>query len=95
MAQSKISHILTRPIRTSVERMGLGQECDSKRLNDCKRRGADQPSTRAGWPVPLMFTTVRVLKHFVDVHNYFVFVFCTFSSVCCICVCIVLSISGG
>ena len=38
---------------------------------------------------------LRVLKHFVDVHNYFVFVFCTFSSVCCICVCIVLSISGG
>ena len=36
-AQSKLSHILTRPIRTSVERMGLGQACDSKRLNDCKR----------------------------------------------------------
>ena len=62
-AQSKLSHILTRPIRTSVERMGLGQACDSKRLNDCKRQGADQPSTRAGWPVPLLFTTVRVLKH--------------------------------
>ena len=99
VAQSKLSHILTRPIRTSVERMGLGQKCDSKHLNDCKRQGADQPSTRAGWSVPLLFTTecreLRVLKHFVDVHNYFVFVFCTFSSVCCICVCIVLSIPGG
>ena len=59
-AQSKLSHILTRPIRTSVERMGLGQACDSKRLNDCNRQGADQPSTRAGWPVPLLFTTVSV-----------------------------------
>ena len=59
-AQSKLSHILTRPIRTSVERMGLGQECDSKRLDDCKRQGADQPCTRAGWPVPLLFTTVSV-----------------------------------
>ena len=59
-AQSKISHILTRPISTSVERMGLGQACDSKRLNDCKRQGADQPSTRAGWPVPLLFTNVSV-----------------------------------
>ena len=28
VAQSKLSHILTRPIRTSVERMGLGQECE-------------------------------------------------------------------
>ena len=34
--------------------MGLGQACDSKLLNDCKRQGADQPSTRAGWPVPLL-----------------------------------------
>ena len=59
MAQSKLSHILTRPIRTSVERMGLDQERDSKRLNDCKRQGADQPSTRAGWSVPLLFTTVK------------------------------------
>ena len=58
--------------------MGLGHACDSKRLNDCKRQGADQPSTRAKWPVPLLFTTVRVLKHFVDVHNYFVFVFVRF-----------------
>ena len=40
-AQLKLSHILTRPISTSVERMGLGQACDSKRLNDCKRQGAD------------------------------------------------------
>ena len=59
MAQSKLSHILTRPIRTSVERMGLGQECDSKRLYDCKRQGADQPSIRAGRSVPLLFTTVK------------------------------------
>ena len=59
VAQSKLSHILTRPIRTSVERMGLGQECDSKRLNDCKRQGADQLSTRAGWSVSLLFTTVK------------------------------------
>ena len=40
--------------------MGLGQACDSKRLNDCKRQGTDQPSTRAGWPVPLLFTNVCV-----------------------------------
>ena len=40
--------------------MGVGQACDSKRLNDCKRQGADQPSKRAGWPVPLLFTTVSV-----------------------------------
>ena len=58
-AQSKLSHILARPIRTSVERMGLGQECYSKRLNNCKRQGADQPSTSAGWSVPLLFTTVK------------------------------------
>ena len=58
--QSKLSHILTRPISTSVERMGLGQACDSKRLNDCKRQGANQPSTRAGRPVPLLFITVSV-----------------------------------
>ena len=56
-AQSKLNHILTRPIRTSGE---LGQACDSKRLIDCKRQGADQPSTRAGWPVPLLYTTVSV-----------------------------------
>ena len=53
-AQSKLSQILTRSIRTSVERMGLGHACDSKRHNDCKRQGADQPSTRAKWPVPLL-----------------------------------------
>ena len=41
--------------------LGIPAEvCDSKRLNDCKRQGADQPSTRAGWPVPLLFTTVSV-----------------------------------
>ena len=37
-AQSKLSHILTRLIRTSVERMGLGQACDSQRLNDSADR---------------------------------------------------------
>ena len=58
--QSKLSHILTRPISTSVERIGLDQACDSMRLSDCKRQGADQPSTRAGWPVLLLFTTVSV-----------------------------------
>ena len=50
----------TRPISTLVERMELGQACDSKRLNDCKRQGTDQPSTRAGWSVPMLFTTVSV-----------------------------------
>ena len=59
-AQSKLSHILTIPISTSVEQMGLSQACDNKRLNDCKQRGADQPSTRSGWPVPLLFTTLSV-----------------------------------
>ena len=60
VAQSTLSHNLTSPISTSVEQMGLGQACDSKRLNDCKRQGADQPSTRARWPVPLLFITVSV-----------------------------------
>ena len=41
-------------------------------VSDCKRQGADQPSTRAGWSVPLLFTTMSVLKHFVDVHYYIV-----------------------
>ena len=50
----------TRPISTLVERMGLCQACDSKRLNDCNRQGTDQPSTRAGWSVSLFFTTVSV-----------------------------------
>ena len=36
---------------------------DSKRFNDCKRQGADQSSTRAGWPVPLLFTPVSVENH--------------------------------
>ena len=62
-AQTKLSHILTIPINTSVERMGVGQACDSKRLNDCKRQGADQPSTRAGWHMPLLFTTVSVVNY--------------------------------
>ena len=39
-------------------------------VSDCKRHGAVQPSTRAGWSVPLLFTTMSVLKHFVDVHYY-------------------------
>ena len=59
-AQSKLSHVLTRLISTLAEWMGLGQTCDSKRLNDCKRQGLDQSSTRAGWPVPLLFTTVSL-----------------------------------
>ena len=54
----------------------------------------DQPSTHAGWPVPRECRELRVLKHFVDVHNYIDFV-CVRFSVCYICVCIVLSISGG
>ena len=65
-----LSHILASPVNTLVERMGLGQACDSKHFIDFKRQGADHPSTRAGWPVPLL----RVLKHFVDVHNYFLYV---------------------
>ena len=36
---------------------------DSKRFNDCKRQGAYQPSTQAGWPVPLLFTPVSVESH--------------------------------
>ena len=100
VAQSKLSHILTRPIRNSVERMGLGQECDSKRLIDCKttgRRSAKHTCRMACASVVYSCECreLRVLQHFVDVHNYFVFVLCTFSSVCCLCVCIVLSISGG
>ena len=54
--------------------------CDSKRFNDCKRQGADQPSTRAGWPVPLLFT------HFVDVHDYIVFAFVFFLYAVYVCV---------
>ena len=62
-------------------RMGLGQACDGKRFNDCKRQYADHPSTRAGLPERLL----SVEEHFVDVHNYIVFA---------VCVCIVLSIAG-
>ena len=47
-------------------------------VSDCKRQGADQPSTRAGWSVPLLFTTMNVLKHFVDVHYYIVSIFVRF-----------------
>ena len=47
-------------------------------VSDCKRQGADQPSTRAGWSVPLLFTTMSVLKHFVDVHYYIVSIFVRF-----------------
>ena len=64
-------------------------------VSDCKRQGADQPSTCAGWSVPLLFTTMSVLKHFVDVHYYIVSIFVRFTSVCCICVCIVPYVSGG
>ena len=39
-AQSKLSHILTIPINTSVERIGIGQACDSKRLQTTGRRSA-------------------------------------------------------
>ena len=82
-AQSKLCHILTRPISTSVERMGLGQADDSKRLNDCKRQGADQPSTHAGWPVPLLFSTVSVENYgfsnilwmYITIWSLFLYVF--------------------
>ena len=47
-------------------------------VSDCKRQGADQPSTRAGWSVPLFFTTMSVLKHFVDVHYSIVSIFVRF-----------------
>ena len=47
-------------------------------VSDCKRQGADQPSTRAGWSVPLMFTTMSVLKYFVDVHYYIDSIFVRF-----------------
>ena len=47
-------------------------------VSDCKRQGADQPSTRAGWSVPPLFTTMSVLKHFVDVHYYIVSIFVRF-----------------
>ena len=51
-------------------------------VSDCKRQGADQPSTRAGWSVPLLFTTMSVLKHFVDVHYYIVSIFARFLLYC-------------
>ena len=80
-AQSKLSHIMTIPISTSVERMRLGQACDSKRLNDCKRQGANQHTCRMA-PASVVYycecRELRVLKIFVDVHNYFVFVFVRF-----------------
>ena len=82
-AQSKLNHILTRPIRTLVERMGLGQACDSKRLNDLKttgRRSAKHTCRMAcaSFVYYCECRELRVLKHFVDVHNYFVFVFVRF-----------------
>ena len=72
--------------------MGLGQAYDSKHFNDCIRQGADHPSTRAGWPMAcasIECRELRFLKHFVDVLCFVLF------SICCICVCIVLSIAGG
>ena len=39
-AQSKLSYILTIPMNTSVERMGVGQACDSMRLQMSGHRSA-------------------------------------------------------
>ena len=95
-AHSKLSHILTIPINSSVERIGVGQACDSKRLQMTERRSAKHKCRMACASVVYHYECreLRVRKHFVDMHNYIVFVFVLFF-VCCICVCIVLSISGG
>ena len=95
-AQSKLNHILTIPIKTSVERMGVGQACDSKRLQTTERRSAMHKCRMACASVAYYYECreLRVRKHFVDMHNYIVFVFVRFF-ICCLCVCIVLSISRG
>ena len=80
VAQSKLSHILTIPINTSVERMGVGQECDSKRLQTTERRSAKHKCSMACASVVYYYECreLRVRKHFVDMHNYIVFVFVRF-----------------
>ena len=91
-AQSKLSHILTIPINTSVERMGVGQACDSKRLQTTGRRSAKHTCR-------MVFASVvyhyECSQTFCRCALLYCLYFCSFSSVCCICVCIVLSISGG
>ena len=97
-AQSKISHILTIPINTLVERMGVGQACDSKRLQTAGRRSAKHTCRMACAPVVYYYECreLRVHKHLmcITILSLFLYVFfCMMYS--CICVCIVLSISGG
>ena len=79
-AQSKLSHILTIPINTSVERIGVGQACDSKRLRTTERRSAKHKCRMACASVVYYYECreLRVRKHFVDMHNYIVFVFVRF-----------------
>ena len=74
--QSKLSHILTTPINTSVERIGVGQACDSKRLQTTERRSAKHKCRMACATVVYYYEgrNLRVRKHFVDMHNYIVFV---------------------
>ena len=78
--QSKLSHILTIPINTSVERIGVGQACDSKLLQTTERRSAKHKCRMACASVVYYYECreLRVRKHFVDMHNYIVFVFVRF-----------------
>ena len=75
-AQSKLSHILTIPINTSVERMGVGQACDSKRLQTTGRRSAKHTCRMVCASV--VYHSMSVFKHFVDVHYYIVSIFVRF-----------------
>ena len=79
-AHSKLSHILTIPINTSVERIGVGQACDSKRFQTTERRSAKHKCRMACASVVYYYECreLRVRKHFVDMHNYIVFVFVRF-----------------
>ena len=79
-AHSKLSHILTIPINTSVEWIGVGQACDSKRFQTTERRSAKHKCRMACASVVYYYECreLRVRKHFVDMHNYIVFVFVRF-----------------
>ena len=91
-AQSKLSHILTIPINTSVERIGVGQACDSKRLQTTGRRSAKHTCRMVCASVVYHYECSQTFCRCALLYCLY---FCSFSSVCCICVCIVLSISGG
>ena len=60
--------------------MGVGQACDSKRLQTTERRSAKHKCRMACASVVYYYECreLRVRKHFVEMHNHIVFVFVRF-----------------